>query len=60
MPVRSDLIFVAQWWPIVTFDANGGAWSSGETIETMHYVKIQTDTEIRRPTAAFGRILKTR
>ena len=40
MPVRSDLIFVAQWWPIVTFDANGGAWSSGETIETMHYVKI--------------------
>ena len=45
MPVRSDLIFVAQWWPVVTFDANGGAWSSGETIETMHYVKIQTDTE---------------
>ena len=37
MPVRSDLIFVAQWWPVVTFDANGGAWSSGET---MHYVKI--------------------
>ena len=37
MPVRSDLIFVAQWWPIVTFDANGGAWSRDET---MHYVKI--------------------
>lgn len=45
MPVRSNLTFVAQWWPIVMFDANGGAWSSGETIETMHYVKIQTDTE---------------
>ena len=45
MPVRSNLTFVAQWWPVVTFDANGGAWSSGETIETMHYVKIQTDTE---------------
>ena len=45
MPVRSNLTFVAQWWPIVTFDANGGAWSSDETIETMHYVKIQTDTE---------------
>ena len=45
IPVRSNLTFVAQWWPIVTFDANGGAWSSGETIETMHYVKIQTDTE---------------
>ena len=29
MPVRSNLTFVAQWWPIVTFDANGGAWSSG-------------------------------
>lgn len=42
MPVRSNLTFVAQWWPIVTFDANGGAWSS---VETMHYVKIQTDTE---------------
>lgn len=42
MPVRSNLIFVAQWWPIVTFDANGGAWSSGEA---MRYAKIQTDTE---------------
>lgn len=37
MPVRSNLTFVAQWWPIVTFDANGGAWRSGEA---MHYVKI--------------------
>lgn len=37
MPVRSDLTFVAQWWPVVTFDANGGAWSSGEA---MRYVKI--------------------
>ena len=37
MPVRSNLTFVAQWWPVVTFDANGGAWSSGEA---MHYVKI--------------------
>lgn len=42
MPVRSNLTFVAQWWPVVTFDASGGAWSSDET---MHYVKIQTDTE---------------
>ncbi len=42
MPVRSDLTFVAQWWPVVTFDANGGAWSSGEKTQ---YVKIQTDTE---------------
>ena len=43
MPVRSNLTFVAQWWPIVTFDANGGAWRSSD--ETMQYVKIQTDTE---------------
>ena len=42
MPVRSNLTFVAQWWPVVTFDANDGAWSSGET---MRYAKIQTDTE---------------
>ncbi len=42
MPVRSDLIFVARWWPVVTFDASGGAWSSGEA---MRYAKIQTDTE---------------
>ena len=42
IPVRSNLTFVAQWWPVVTFDANGGAWSSGEI---MRYAKIQTDTE---------------
>lgn len=42
MPVRSDLTFVAQWWPVVTFDANGGAWSS---VEAMRYAKIQTDTK---------------
>lgn len=42
MPVRSNLTFVAQWWPVVTFDANDGAWSSGEA---MRYAKIQTDTE---------------
>lgn len=37
MPVRSNLTFVAQWWPVVTFDASGGAWSSGEA---MRYAKI--------------------
>ena len=42
MPVRSNLTFVAQWWPVVTFDANGGAWSS---VEAMRYAKIQTDTK---------------
>lgn len=42
MPVRSDLTFVAQWWPVVTFDANDGAWRRDET---MRYAKIQTDTK---------------
>ena len=42
MPVRSNLTFVAQGWPVVTFDANDGAWSSGEA---MRYAKIQTDTK---------------
>ena len=42
MPVRSNLTFVAQWWPVVTFDANGGAWRRDET---MRYAKIQTDTK---------------
>lgn len=26
MTIKSDLNFVAQWWPIVTFDANDGKW----------------------------------
>lgn len=26
MTIKSDLNFVAQWWPIVTFNANGGKW----------------------------------
>ena len=26
MPIKSDLNFVAQWWPIVTFNANDGKW----------------------------------
>lgn len=26
MTIKSDWNFVAQWWPIVTFDANGGKW----------------------------------
>lgn len=42
MPVRSNLTFTAQWWPVVTFDASDGAWSSGEA---MRYAKIQTDTK---------------
>ena len=42
MPVRSNLTFVAQWWPVVTFDANGGAWRRDEA---MRYAKIQTDTK---------------
>ena len=26
MTIKSDLNFVAQWWPIVTFNANDGKW----------------------------------
>ncbi|MDO4270789.1 MAG: InlB B-repeat-containing protein [Eubacteriales bacterium] len=31
MPVRSDLTFIAQWWPVVTFHANSGAWEDNST-----------------------------
>ena len=41
MPVRSNLTFVAQWWPVVTFNANGGAWSSDAELQ---YANVQTDT----------------
>lgn len=30
MTIKSDLNFVAQWWPIVTFNANGGDWELTE------------------------------
>lgn len=38
--IKSDLNFVAQWWPIVTFDANGGDWELSEGRPTERYVPV--------------------
>lgn len=40
MTIKSDLNFVAQWWPIVTFDANGGKWELEEGRPTERYVPV--------------------
>ncbi len=40
MTVKDDLSFVAQWWPIVTFDANGGAWELSEGHPDTRYVPV--------------------
>ena len=40
MTIKSDLNFVAQWWPIVTFDANGGDWELTEGKPNKRYVPV--------------------
>lgn len=40
MTVKRDWNFVAQWWPIVTFDANGGAWELSEGQPEIRYVPV--------------------
>lgn len=40
MPIKSDWNFVAQWWPIVTFNANGGKWELEEGKPTERYVPV--------------------
>lgn len=40
MTVKRDWNFVAQWWPIVTFDANGGAWELSEGHPDTRYVPV--------------------
>lgn len=40
MTIKSDWNFVAQWWPIVTFDANGGDWELTEGRPTERYVPV--------------------
>lgn len=40
MTIKSDLNFVAQWWPIVTFNANGGDWELMEDRPTERYVPV--------------------
>ena len=40
MTVKGDWNFVAQWWPIVTFDANGGVWELSEGHPDTRYVPV--------------------
>lgn len=44
MPIKSDWNFVAQWWPIVTFDANGGDWELTEGRPTERYVPVPANS----------------
>lgn len=45
MTIKSDLNFVAQWWPIVTFDANGGKWELMEDRPTERYVPVPANSD---------------
>ena len=45
MTITSDLNFVAQWWPIVTFDANGGKWELEEGKPTERYVPVPANSD---------------
>lgn len=45
MTIKSDLNFVAQWWPIVTFDANGGDWELTEGRPTERYVPVPANSD---------------
>ena len=44
MTVKDDLSFVAQWWPIVTFDANGGVWELFEDQPNIRYVPVPANS----------------
>ena len=37
--------FVAQWWPIVTFNANGGDWELMEDRPTERYVPVPANSD---------------
>lgn len=54
MTIKSDLNFVAQWWPIVTFNANGGDWELMEDRPTERYVPVPANSDhidaLRPPT----------
>lgn len=45
MTIKSDLNFVAQWWPIVTFDANDGKWELEEGKPTERYVPVPANSD---------------
>ena len=44
MTVKCDWNFVAQWWPIVTFNANGGVWELSEGLPNIRYVPVLANT----------------
>ena len=44
MTIKSDLNFVAQWWPIVTFDANGGDWELEPDKPNKRYVPVPANS----------------
>lgn len=57
MTIKSDWNFVAQWWPIVTFDANGGKWELEEGKPTERYVPVPANSnriDALRPPAREG------
>ena len=57
MTIKSDLNFVAQWWPIVTFDANDGKWELEEGKPTERYVPVPANKnhiDALRPPAREG------
>lgn len=45
MTIKSDLNFVAQWWPIVTFNANGGDWELTEGKPKERYVPVPANSD---------------
>ena len=45
MTVKCDWNFVAQWWPIVTFDANGGVWELSEGHPEIRYVRVPANAD---------------
>ena len=45
MTIKSDLNFVAQWWSIVTFNANGGDWELMEDRPTERYVPVPANSD---------------
>lgn len=45
MTVKCDWNFVAQWWPIVTFDANGGVWELSEGHPDIRHVPVPANTD---------------
>ena len=47
MTVKRDWNFVAQWWPIVTFDANGGVWELFEDQPNIRYVRVLANANNR-------------